>query len=117
MFKIITLGFVLMMALCQKTELTEDFITADATLANALPVDGCDWHFTMNNSSNFIQYVPDAGSKSTVEAIIKNIPAGTFSTSVRLTYKPLGTKQSVQCGWNKKQDIEEINIKTIEVAK
>lgn len=94
-----------------------DYLTAEATLSNNLPVDGCDWHLSILTGDHLDQYVPDVNSKSKVDQIIQSIqtvsPNGLYSSKVEMTYKLTGTKSKVQCGWGKTLEMEELNIKSI----
>jgi hypothetical protein len=94
-----------------------DYLTQEATLSDNLPVDGCSWHFTVNLGDKQEQYLANETSQAKVDAIIQSLQSvssnGLYSTKVEMTYKLTGNKRSVQCGWGKTSEMDEIDISSI----
>ncbi len=82
-----------------------------------LPADGCDWHFSIYDKSETLLLIEDAASKPKTEILKTEAKKviGLPNVTVLLTYKLTGKKQKVQCGWNKTQDMQEINIVKVEI--
>lgn len=88
-----------------------------AKLVNSLPVDGCDWHFTVESNKETAQFSASNSSKEKVNTIIQAATPkyGIYSVDVEMTYRLTGNKKSVQCGWGKTSDMEEIEISEIKL--
>lgn len=88
-----------------------------AKLVNMLPVDGCDWHFTVTSNNVTAAYAASESSKEKVNAIIQAATPkfGFFSIDVEITYHLMGKKKSIQCGWGKTSDMDEIEISEIQL--
>ncbi|MDX2068189.1 MAG: hypothetical protein SFV55_07160 [Haliscomenobacter sp.] len=94
----------------------EDYAEAEAVLINQLPVDGCDWHFGVDLGDEWGEFVPNKSSQPKVDALIKqaSMEFGIAQVKVKMRYRLTGTQQEVQCGWNQKAKMEEIDIASIE---
>lgn len=88
-----------------------------AKLANSLPVDGCDWHFTVTLDKVTTEYAASESSKEKVNTIIQAATPkyGVYSVDVEMTYRLTGNKKSVQCGWGKTSEMDEIEISEIKL--
>ena len=88
-----------------------------AKLVNMLPVDGCDWHFTVTLDKVTTEYAASESSKEKVNTIIQAATPkyGVYSIDVEMTYHLTGNKKSVQCGWGKTSEMDEIEISEIKV--
>ena len=88
-----------------------------AKLVNMLPVDGCDWHFTVTLDKVTTEYAPNESSKEKVNTIIQTATPkyGVYSIDVEMTYRLTGNKKSVQCGWGKTSEMAEIEISEIKL--
>lgn len=86
-----------------------------AKLANSLPVDGCDWHFTVTLDKVTKEYAASESSKEKVNTIIQAATPkyGVYSVDVEMMYRLTGNKKSVQCGWGKTSEMDEIEISEI----
>lgn len=86
-----------------------------AKLSNSLPVDGCDWHFTVTVDKVTTEYAASESSKEKVNTIIQAATPkyGVYSIDVEMTYRLTGNKKSVQCGWGKTSEMDEIEISEI----
>lgn len=104
---------------CTNEESTEnkDNITTEALYKYDLPADGCDWHFQIIGKPEILQLVEDDASMQKTETLKKEAKKviGLPNVTVELTYKLTGITQKVQCGWNKTQDMKEINIVKVEI--
>lgn len=94
----------------------EAFTESEATLSNQLPVDGCDWHFSVDLKDAWGQFVPDAASQPKVDALIKLAEQqfGIAQIKVNMRYRLTGKEREVQCGWGKKTMMAEIDIASIQ---
>ncbi len=88
-----------------------------AKLSNSLPVDGCDWHFTVTSNNVTAEYAASESSKEKVNTIIQAATPkyGVYSIDVEMTYHLTGKKKSVQCGWGKTSEMDEIEISEIKI--
>lgn len=94
----------------------EGYAENEAILQNQLPVDGCDWHFGVDLGDEWGQFVPNKASQSKVDALIKqaSMEFGIAQVRVKMRYRLTGNQKEVQCGWNTKTKMEEIDIASIE---
>ena len=94
----------------------EGYTEAEAVLVNQLPVDGCDWHFGVDLGDEWGQFVPNKASQPKVDALIKqaSMEYGIAQVKVKMRYRLTGDEQEVQCGWNRKTKMAEIDIASIE---
>lgn len=93
-----------------------EYLTREARLINQLAVDGCGWHFGLQLNDEYGQFAADQGSnESLVEPFIQSISSqnGVYSVNVEITFKLTQNKREVQCGWGKKSNMDEIEIKEI----
>jgi len=90
-----------------------------AKLVNALAVDGCDWHFTVDLKDEMVSYLPSDSSKEKVNSIIQVATAqyGVYSVDVEMKYTLTGKKQTVKCGWGKTNEMDEIEISEIRITR
>lgn len=104
---------------CSSKVQPQETIVTKAKLVNALPVDGCDWHFTVDLKDEMVSYLPSDSSKEKVNSIIQSATAqyGVYSVDVEMKYTLTGKKQAVKCGWGKTAEYDEINISEIRVLK
>jgi hypothetical protein len=79
--------------------------SADATIENGLPYDGCSYPVTING----IDYAPSAKSRDAVIAFV----GGTGHVPARVEFKPTGGSAEVTCGWNNTRTLPEIDISSI----
>jgi hypothetical protein len=82
-----------------------EFREAVADLENGLPYDGCTWLVTIGEKG----YAPSAASRAVIEGKTTNIG----HTSARIRYRLTGRDGSVECGWNTRQTLPEIEIKSV----
>ena len=70
-----------------------------------------------NIAKDNITLVEDDASKLKTEILKKEVKKviGLPNVTVELSYKLTGKTQKVQCGWNKTQDMQEINIIKVEI--
>ncbi|AXE19597.1 hypothetical protein DR864_18575 [Runella rosea] len=103
---------------CSKVQPQETTITK-AKLVNALAVDGCDWHFTVDLKDEMVSYLPSDSSKEKVNSIIQAATAqyGVYSVDVEMKYTLTGKKQTVKCGWGKTNEMDEIEISEIRIIR
>lgn len=94
----------------------EAYTENEAILQNQLPVDGCDWHFGVDLDDEWGQFVADKASQPKVDALILQAEPvfGISQVKVKIRYRLTGNQREVQCGWNKKTKMEEIEIASIE---
>ena len=94
----------------------EGYAEHEAILQNQLPVDGCDWHFGVDLDDEWGQFVADAASQPKVDALILQAQQvyGIAQVRVKMRYRLTGKQREVQCGWNTKTKMEEIEIVSIE---
>ncbi|MFN8346349.1 MAG: hypothetical protein U0X91_15205 [Spirosomataceae bacterium] len=92
-------------------------IKSTAQLINMLPVDGCGWHFTVGTGSETHEYAASDASQEKVNTIIQGATPkyGVYSIDVEITYRLTGNKKSVQCGWGKTSEMEEIELSDIKL--
>lgn len=118
--KFLIFGFLIFLS-CTNEETNEniakDNIITEALYKYDLPADGCDWHFQIIGKSEILQLVEDDASKLKTEILKKEAKKviGLPNVTVELSYKLTGKTQKVQCGWNKTQDMQEINIIKVEI--
>lgn len=94
----------------------EDYSEIEAVLINQLPVDGCDWHFGVDLDDEWGQFVADKASQPKVDALIAQAQQvyGIAQVRVKMRYRHTGNQREVQCGWNQKTKMAEIDIASIE---
>ncbi len=100
---------------CSSKVQPQETTVSKAKLVNALAVDGCDWHFTVDLKGEMVSFLPSESSKEKVNSIIQAATAqyGVYSIDVEMKYTLTGKKQSVKCGWGKTAEYDEINISEI----
>lgn len=115
----LSLFLVFASAACDSKVNPEDTKTSKAKLVNALPVDGCGWHFSIESDKETIQLLPNNASKEKVNTFIQTAEAthGVYIVDVEITYRLTGQKQSVQCGWGKTGEFDEIDVLQIKSLK
>jgi hypothetical protein len=93
-------------------------IKSVAKLSNSLPLDGCDWHFTVTLDKVITEYAASESSKEKVNTIIQTATPkyGVYSIDVEMTYRLTGNKKSVKCGWGKTSEMDEIEISEIKLV-
>ncbi|WP_373550163.1 hypothetical protein [Haliscomenobacter sp.] len=94
----------------------EGYAEHEAILQNQLPVDGCDWHFGVDLDDEWGQFVADKASQPKVDALILQAEPvyGISQVKVKIRYRLTGNEREVQCGWNTKTKMAEIEIASIE---
>lgn len=94
----------------------EGYAEHEAILQNQLPVDGCDWHFGVDLDDEWGQFVADKASQPKVDALIAQAQPvyGISHVRVKMRFRLTGNQREVQCGWNQKTKMEEIEIASIE---
>ncbi|WP_428654427.1 hypothetical protein [Runella sp.] len=104
---------------CNSGITPKDSITTKAKLANALAVDGCDWHISVEVDKQTTTFLPSDSSKEKVNSLIQMAVAqyGVYSVDVEMKYKLTGKKQTVKCGWGKTGEYDEIDVLEINVVK
>lgn len=97
---------------CNSEMTPKDSITTKAKLANALAIDGCDWHLTIVVDNQTVTFLPSDSSKERVNSLIQRAVAqyGVYSVDVEMKYKLTGRKQTVKCGWGKTGEYDEIDV-------
>lgn len=109
------LGLLFLQSLSCDKEITTDIISSEAILRNNIAVDGCEWHITINQKNEWVQFATSDASKSKVDAVISQADGqnGVWSINIKLDYKFTSKKKEIQCGWGKKQSMEEIEVVNI----
>lgn len=88
------------------------YLVREATLTYQLTVDGCDWHFVVEEDEQSKQWVASSASNPVIQKFISQQPA--FSqVEVIITYKLTGATRSVTCGWNTTTQMPEIELAAI----
>ncbi|AEI48359.1 hypothetical protein [Runella slithyformis] len=102
---------------CSSKVQPQETTITKAKLVNALAVDGCDWHFTVDLKDDMVSYLPSDSSKEKANSIIQAATAqyGVYSIEVEMKYTLTGKKQTVKCGWGKTAEYDEINISEIKI--
>ncbi len=102
---------------CSSKVQPQETTVSKAKLVNALAIDGCDWHFTVDLKDIMVSYLPSDSSKEKVNSIIQAATAqyGVYSVNVEMKYTLTGKKQTVKCGWGKTAEYDEIDIAEIKV--
>jgi hypothetical protein len=104
---------------CSSKVQPQETTIAKAKLVNALAIDGCDWHFTVDLKDEKVSYLPSDSSKEKVNSIIQAATAqyGVYSIDVEMKYTLTGKKQTVKCGWGKTNEMDEIEISEIRITR
>lgn len=118
--KLITFLNILLLTLlfgCSSKVQPRETTVSKAKLVNALAVDGCDWHFTVESKDGLSSYLPSDSSKEKVNSLIQAATAqyGVYSVDVEIKYTLTSNKQTVKCGWGKTAEYDEIDIAEIKM--
>ncbi|MFN8354800.1 MAG: hypothetical protein U0Y10_10150 [Spirosomataceae bacterium] len=87
----------------------------EALLSHMLYVDGCDWTLTLRRDAA-VSYAPNESSLSIIQSYVDQqggFQFGVFSQNVSVSYQPTNRKTTINCGWGRKETLDEIEIKAI----
>jgi hypothetical protein len=89
----------------------------DAKLLYQLPVDGCDWHLSMTQKDEVLQYVPNDATRKKLDDFIKKVEDQNSITgiAVKVKMKTTGAKKKVICGFNTSTQMEEVELLEIDL--
>ncbi|WP_345269173.1 hypothetical protein [Nibrella viscosa] len=93
-----------------------EVIEKKATLIYELPVDGCSWHFTIDNGDESRRFAPTEASEQNVrEFAEKNnlFRTGRMRGEVTIKYRPTNKKRTIVCGFGGQVTLEEIDVLAI----
>lgn len=88
-------------------------LEADARWVNALPYDGCYWHFEVLQGDSVVNFTPTSGSIAAIERVAGLLNEVSGPIDVHMKYQPTGQKQKVTCGWGHTALYDEIEIHDI----
>ncbi|GAA4446920.1 hypothetical protein GCM10023189_02580 [Nibrella saemangeumensis] len=102
---------------CQKTTDIEpaaaEVIEKKAILVYELPVDGCSWHFSIDNGDESSRFAPTEASEKKVREFAEKsnlFQTGLMRAEVKIRYQITGKSRTIECGFGAKVPLEEIDV-------
>lgn len=101
---------------CEDTKnLSGDTLQTEAVLVDNIAVDGCAAHFEVSTSDTTLWCGASAATEKVVSDFLrKESPQyGVYSIPVVIKYRETSKSKTIQCGWGKTRETDEIEVVSI----